>query len=107
MTDFQFEIAFEQRVGIIDPLKADRAAGNWHKVNFDPPFGSDRRVVVIPMTQTYKGPETPGLRIRNVTHLSFEIRFDEANILKERGRYASEGFHTDEVVGWVAYGFKK
>ena len=107
MTDFQYKPPFEQRVGIIDPLKADRAANTWHKVNFDPPFGSDKSVVVIPMTQTYNGPETPGLRTRNVTHLSFEIRFDEANILKAGGRYASDGSHVDEVVGWVAYGFKK
>ena len=96
----------EQRVGIIDPLSADRAHNDWHTVNFDPPFGSDKKVLVIPMTQTYNGSEIPGLRIRNVTHSSFQIRFDEANILKAGGQYASDGDHVDEVVGWVAYGFK-
>ena len=107
MPVIQFKPDFEQRVGLVDPLKADRAAGNWLKVDFDPPFASDKSVVVIPMTQTYKGPEIPGLRIRNVTRLSFEIWFDEANILKAGGAYASDGNHVDERVGWVAYGFRK
>ena len=106
MAEFQFKTSFEQRVGTINPLSADRAHNNWHKVHFDPPFGSDKTVLVIPMTQTYNGPETPGLRIRNVTRDSFEMRFDEANILKSGGRYASDGDHVNEVVGWVAYGFQ-
>ncbi len=106
MAEYQFKQGFEQRVGIINPLQADRAHNNWHRVNFDPPFGSNKRVVVIPMTQTYNGNEIPGLRIRNVTQTSFEIRFDEANILKDGGKYASDGDHIDEVVGWVAYGFQ-
>jgi len=108
MPDYQFKPSFEQRVGIIDPLSEDRKHNNWHTVHFDPPFGSDKSgVVVIPMTQSYNGPEIPGLRIRNVTHRSFEIRFDEANILKEGGKYASDGDHVNEEVGWVAYGFHK
>lgn len=55
MTDYNYKPYFEQRIGTIEPLKEDRAANTWHKVNFDPPFGSDKIVVVIPMTQTYHG----------------------------------------------------
>ena len=105
MADFQFKPDFEHRVGIIDPLKADRFSNTWHTVKFDPPFGSDKTVVVIPMTQTYEGAEIPGLRVRNVTHTSFQIRFDEAYIPAGGG---SDGNHSDkEIVGWVAYGFRK
>ena len=92
---------------MIDPLCEDRKHNNWKTVNFDPPFGFNKVVVVIPMTQTYNGPEIPGLRIRNVTNSSFQIRFDEANILKDGGRHASDGDHVNEQVGWIAYGFRK
>ncbi len=98
------QCALEQRVGIISSLTADRASGNWQTVNFDPPFPANLKVFVIPMTQTYNGPEIPGLRVQNVTPNSFQIRFDEANILKNSGQYASDGNHTNEEVGWVAYG---
>ena len=111
MADIQFKPSFEQRVGIIDPLRADRAHNNWHKVNFDPPFSSDKAksVLVIPMTQTYNGGETPGLRIKGVTHEKFYIRFDEAVIITGGGDgadYSANGSHVDETVGWVAYALK-
>ncbi|MDJ0733333.1 MAG: hypothetical protein QNJ47_04475 [Nostocaceae cyanobacterium] len=92
------------RVGIINPLQADRQTGNWQTVTFDSPFPANLQVLVIPMTQTYNRSEIPGLRVRNVTPTSFEIRFDEANILKNNSQYASDGNHTNEEVGWVAYG---
>lgn len=106
MAELQFKPSFEERFGTIDPLSANRARDNWHQVHFDPPFASDKTVLVLPMTQTYNGTEIPGLRIRNVTRESFEIRFDEANIHKNGGQYASDGSHVDEVVGWIAYGFQ-
>jgi len=90
-----------QQIGIIDPLDADRKRGNWHKVTFDVPFEKGKRVVVIPMTQTYVGINTPGLRLQNVTNLGFEIRFDE---LVGAGDL-SDGSHHKEIVGWVAYAF--
>jgi hypothetical protein len=65
-------------------------------------------VVVIPMTQTYNGPETPGLRIRDVDFDHFQIRFDEV-VIKTGSTgsadYSANGAHGDETVGWVAYGF--
>jgi hypothetical protein len=92
----------DQRAGIIDPLDADRKRNTWHKVTYDVPFDSNKKVVVIPMTQTYRGNGTPGLRIQNVTPLGFEIRFDE---VVGTGNL-SDGAHTTDVVGWVAYGLQ-
>ncbi|MGM3306076.1 hypothetical protein ACSQ6I_08860 [Anabaena sp. WFMT] len=92
----------DQRGGIIDPLDADRYRNTWHKVTFDLPFANNKKVVVIPMTQTYNGNGTPGLRIKNVTPLGFEIRFDELIGIGD----ISDGSHLTEVVGWVAYGLQ-
>lgn len=98
VADTQSAYRFDVRVGLIDPLNEDRAANTWHRVTFDPPFDSGKKVVVLPMTQTYGGLENPGLRLRNVTNTSFEIRFDEIFDLHD-------GSHVDDTVGWVAYGF--
>jgi len=102
MADSQNTQILDQRVGIIDPLNSDRIQNTWHKVTFDVPFAQEKKVVVIPMTQTYIGTQTPGLRLQNVTNSGFEIRFDEVI-----GTYAqlSDGDHALDTVGWVAYGF--
>ena len=107
MTDFQNSRILDRRVGTISPLLEDRASGAWHKVTFAPPFPSNRRVVVMPMTQTYNGQESPGIRIQNVTPNSFEIRFDETIYrLTNQPPVISDGNHiNNEIVGWVAYGF--
>jgi hypothetical protein len=108
MPEYQYRTDFELRVGLIEPLKADRKSNTWLTVKYDPPFGSDKTVVVIPMTQTYNGPDTPGLRLRNVTPSSFEIRFDEVYISTAGGQYSADGLRVHpESVGWVAYGFRK
>lgn len=101
MADSQNTQILDQRVGIIDPLDADRSQNTWHRVTFDVPFAPETKVVVIPMTQTFVGYQTPGLRLQHVTNCGFEIRFDEVV-----GSYAnlSDGFHLPETVGWVAYG---
>jgi len=102
MADSQNTQLLDQRVGIIDGLNADRNRNIWYTVTFDVPFAQGKKVVVIPMTQTYLGTTTPGLRLQNVTNSGFEIRFDEVV-----GTYAelSDGAHLPETVGWVAYGF--
>jgi len=92
-------VSLDQRAGIIEPLKADRGSNNWHQVKFEPPFPQGKKVVVVPMTQTYTGTETPGLRIRNVNHEGFEIRFDEVVLF---GGKSSDGNHVNETVGWIA-----
>ncbi|MBH8556392.1 RICIN domain-containing protein, partial [Nostocaceae cyanobacterium CENA357] len=102
--DFQNLLILDQRIGIITSLDADRASNTWHQVNFDVPFAEDKKVVVLPTTQTYNGASTPNLRIRNVTRLGFEIRFDEL-IGNTLDTSLADGVHPSEVVGWIAYGF--
>ncbi|MBE9000805.1 RICIN domain-containing protein [Nostoc sp. LEGE 12447] len=99
--DLQSSLFLDQRVGIITSLDADRASNTWHQVIFDVPFSEDKKVVIIPKTQTYNGTTTPNLRIRNVTRLGFEIRIDE--LIGDTS--LSDGSHASEVVGWIAYGF--
>ncbi|MDJ0508357.1 MAG: DUF2252 family protein [Crocosphaera sp.] len=99
--EIQNTVTTKQRVGIINPLQADRSANTWHKISFNPPFPDNNQVIVLPMTQTYQGNETPGLRIRNVNPQGFEIRFDE--VITSTGN-SSDGHHINEQVGWLAYG---
>lgn len=101
MADSQNAQILDQRVGIIDALNADRKKNTWYKVTFSVPFTPGKKVVVIPMTQTYLGNGTPGLRLQNLTNSGFEIRFDE--VVGTGG--LSDGAHAQETVGWVAYGF--
>jgi len=100
--DLQSHQNFEQRVGIIEVLDADRQSNTWHHITFDVPFAEDKKVVIMPMVQTYNGFETPSLRIQNVNRLGFDIRIDE--IIGTQNNL-SDGIHVPEVVGWIAYGF--
>ncbi|WP_199743999.1 hypothetical protein, partial [Trichormus variabilis] len=100
--DLQSHQNLEQRVGIIDVLDADRQSNTWHHITFDVPFAEDKKVVIMPMVQTYNGFETPGLRIQNVSRLGFDIRIDE---IIGTGNNLSDGIYVPEVVGWIAYGF--
>ncbi|MDJ0556978.1 MAG: interleukin-like EMT inducer domain-containing protein [Microcoleaceae cyanobacterium MO_207.B10] len=96
----------EQRVGIIDSLKADRASNTWHRVKFQPPFARDKKVVVQTTTQTFKGKETPGLRIKNVDYEGFDIRCDEAvGVRVDNIICNANGSHVKERIGWVAFAF--
>ena len=72
-------------------------------VNFPTPFPEGAIVIVIPMVQTFRGPDTPGVRIGEVTNTGFKIRMNEL-VINRRGREAlSDGNHTTETIGWVAY----
>ncbi|MFF0866264.1 hypothetical protein ACFYUV_31230 [Nonomuraea sp. NPDC003560] len=67
-------------------------------VTFPTPFPAGARVIVIPFVQTFNGPETPGLRIADVTPQGFRIRINE--ILA--GATKSDGHHARETIGWLA-----
>ncbi|MEU3601896.1 hypothetical protein ABZ714_24710 [Streptomyces sp. NPDC006798] len=69
------------------------------QVTFPSPFPSNAAVVVIPFVQTFNGPDTPGLRIADVTSTGFKIRMNE---LVGTGRALSDGPHTSETIGWIA-----
>ncbi|MEV7283863.1 hypothetical protein AB0O01_04725 [Streptomyces sp. NPDC093252] len=69
------------------------------QVTFPSPFPANSEVVVIPFVQTFNGPDTPGLRIADVTTTGFKIRINE---LVGVGRPLSDGPHTTETIGWIA-----
>ncbi|GAA1392340.1 hypothetical protein GCM10009639_23740 [Kitasatospora putterlickiae] len=69
------------------------------QVTFPTPFPAGSEVIVIPFVQTFNGPDTPGLRIADVTVTGFKIRINE---LVGRGSALSDGPHTVETIGWIA-----
>ena len=100
----------DNRIGLIEQLKANRKQNTWKTVKFNPPFSKESRVIVLAQCQTHRGPDTPGLRIQNVTHESFQIRYDEVyytrDLTNTEGPYGSNGAHPNlEDVGWAAYAF--
>ncbi|MGV9313808.1 hypothetical protein ACWDR0_16705 [Streptomyces sp. NPDC003691] len=69
------------------------------QVTFPASFPDGSTVVVIPFVQTFNGPDTPGLRIADVSTVGFKIRINE---LHANGKVTSDGTHTAETVGWIA-----
>ncbi|CAL9336836.1 hypothetical protein [Streptomyces sp. enrichment culture] len=68
------------------------------RVTFPSPFPPGSEVIVLAQVQTFNGPDTPGVRIANVTRTGFLIRLNElygANTL-------SDGVYAQETVGWFA-----
>ncbi|MGH3932997.1 MAG: lamin tail domain-containing protein [Pseudonocardiaceae bacterium] len=68
-------------------------------VTFATPFPQGSEVAVIPMVQTFNGPDTPGIRITQVTTKGFLIRMNE---LVGNGKGLSDGKHNQETIGWLA-----
>ncbi|MFF7454139.1 hypothetical protein [Kitasatospora sp. NPDC008115] len=69
------------------------------QVTFPTPFPAGSEVIVVPFVQTFNGPDTPGLRLADVTTTGFKIRMNE---LVGRGSALSDGPHTLETIGWIA-----
>jgi hypothetical protein len=69
------------------------------RVTFPTPFPAGSDVIVLPLTQTFNGPETPGIRVHDVTETGFLIRLNEVNV---NPNTKSDGKHTAEEVGWLA-----
>ncbi|MFJ4771033.1 hypothetical protein ACIP88_18290 [Streptomyces uncialis] len=69
------------------------------QVTFPTPFPAGSTVIVTPFVQTFNGPETPGLRIADVTTSGFKIRINE---LHAAGKVTSDGTHAEETIGWIA-----
>jgi hypothetical protein len=55
--------------------------------------------VVLAQTQTFNGPESPGIRIHDVNTEGFLIRLNELNV---NANTRSDGQHTTETVGLIA-----
>lgn len=72
---------------------------SFTQVTFPAAFPDGSTVVVVPFVQTFNGPDTPGLRIADVTTVGFKIRINE---LHAHGKVTADGTHTTETVGWIA-----
>ncbi|MFH8471722.1 hypothetical protein [Streptomyces sp. NPDC018000] len=80
----------------------ETAGGNtstFTRVTFPSPFPAGAEVIVLPLTQTFNGPETPGIRVHDVTERGFLIRLNEVNV---NANVKSDGKHTTETIGWLA-----
>ena len=76
----------------------------FEHVPFDTPFPEGSKVVVVPMVQTFKGPDTPGIRIGKVNTRGFHIRMNElVGYLNESRKIYSDGLHNEETIGWIAF----
>lgn len=56
-------------------------------------------MIVLPLTQTFNGPGTSGIRVHDVTETGFLIRLNEVRV---NNSVMSDGTHTAEQVGWLA-----
>lgn len=73
----------------------------FSSVDFPAPFPAGSKIIVIPMVQTFNGPDTPGIRITDVTTTGFKIRLNE--LVDQLHSAISDGVHYAETIGWVAY----
>lgn len=83
-----------------DPVETQ--GGNtrtFTRVDFPTPFPAGSEVIVHATTQTFNAPDTPGIRVHDVSETGFLIRFNE---LYGAGT-KSNGAHGLETVGWTAY----
>lgn len=82
-----------------------RDTSSFASVTFPTPFPSNSKVMVIPQVQTFRGPDTPGVRITDVTTTGFKIRMNELVVYSHSGgshALSSDHGHTTEVIGWIA-----
>lgn len=102
-------MTFSVQSGKVDNFTAAINSG-WYTVEFDPAFPSNVVPVVFAQIQTRNGQDTPGLRLRNISNSSFEVRMDEiissnakSSTLGELGTLSSKGDHPNaEILGWMA-----
>ena len=64
------------KCGKIENFTASRNTG-WVPVTFPTAFDDGDEVCVFAQIQTHAGPDTPGVRLQNVTYLGFEVIMDE------------------------------
>ncbi len=74
----------------------------FHRVTFPTPFPPGSRVIVIPMVQTFNGPDSPAVRIGAVDETGFCFRINEIVVHDPNAHALSDGHHLVETIGWVA-----
>lgn len=98
------------QTGCLDMSESDTTeirmgdTSTFDRVTFPTPFPAGTKVIVLAQTQTFNGPHTPGIRLHDVNEEGFLIRFNEIVSMVGGTTVAnSDGRHTTETVGWVAY----
>jgi len=97
------------QTGKVPNFTASRQTG-WFAVNFPSAFSTVPTVYA--QIQTFRGPDSPGIRIQNVTEHGFEVRMDElfasgstSSTQGSLGTFSSDGRHpAPEILGWIAIG---
>ena len=74
----------------------------FHRVVFPTPFPKGSRVIVIPMVQTFNGPDSPAVRIGAVDETGFCFRINETVVHDPNVHALSDGNHLVETIGYVA-----
>ncbi|MFI1865764.1 hypothetical protein [Streptomyces jumonjinensis] len=90
------------KVDLSSTSPVETVGGNtstFTRVTFPTPFPAGSQVVVLPLTQTFNGPQTPGIRIHDVNPQGFLIRLNEVFV---NNAVKSDGTHTTETIGWLA-----
>ncbi|MCM2390758.1 hypothetical protein [Streptomyces albipurpureus] len=90
------------KISLSSDNAVETAGGNtstFTRVTFPTPFPAGSEVIVLPLTQTFNGPDTPGIRVHNVNEQGFLIRLNEVRV---NASVVSDGKHTTEQVGWLA-----
>lgn len=84
---------------------APNDTSTFTQVTFPKPFPDGSKVLVVPMTQTFHGPNTPGLRIAEVTNTGFKIRMNELVGDSDGKTHTAlaDGLHDPETIGWAAF----
>jgi len=93
--------------GKVDNFTASINTG-WQTVNFPTAFPTTP--LVFAQIQTFGGADTPGLRLKNITNSSFDVRMDEivshnatSSTLGDLGKIQGSGDHPNaETLGWMA-----
>ncbi|WP_330631625.1 polysaccharide deacetylase family protein [Halocatena halophila] len=73
----------------------DVVTNRWHRLNFQRSYTNPQFVATI---QTTDGPDTAGVRYRNLTNDGVDVRIEEAQ------SYDSETYHTTERLGYFVAG---
>lgn len=77
---------------------------SFGQVDFDHRFPEGVVPIVIPFVQSFNGPQTPGIRITDVTNSGFKIRLNEIVCSQNGvGTAMSDGHHNVETIGWIAF----
>ncbi|WP_371648855.1 MULTISPECIES: hypothetical protein [unclassified Streptomyces] len=79
--------------------KVAARTNTFTRVDFPTPFPPGSDIIVQTTVQTFNGPETPGIRLHDVSNTGFLIRLNEIF----GGGVSSDGKHTAETIGWTAY----